>query len=57
MSVWDSYRSRINAHGGNKRGAALQKEFRFLMEKIPGSLSYHNAVIDGEQRELSLIHI
>ena len=23
MSVWDSYRSRINAHGGNKRGAAL----------------------------------
>lgn len=55
MSVWDSYRSRINAHGGNKRGAALQKEFRFLMEKIPGSLSYHNAVIDGEQRELAII--
>ena len=55
MSVWDSYRSRINVHGGNKRGAALQKEFRFLMEKIPGSLSYHNAVIDGEQRELAII--
>ncbi len=25
------------------------------MEKIPGSLSYHNAVIDGEQRELAII--
>ena len=55
MSVWDSYRSRINAHGGNKRGAALQTEFSFLMEKIPGSLSYQNAVIDGEQRELAII--
>ncbi len=55
MSVWDSYRSRINAHGGNKRGPALPQGFSFLMETIPGSLSYHNAVIDGEQRELAII--
>lgn len=55
MSVWDSYRSRINAHGGNKREAALQREHRFLMDKIPGSLSYHKAIIDGKQRELAII--
>ena len=55
MGVWDSYRSRIEARGGDKRGAALQREHRFLMSKIPNSLSYHRVTIDGMQRELAVI--
>lgn len=55
VGVWDSYRSRIDAHGGSKRGAALQREHRFLMGKIPSSLSYHQVIIDGVQRELAVI--
>ncbi len=56
MSLWDTYRSRINARGGDKRGAALQREARFLSMKTPGSLSFHQATINGEQRSLSVIN-
>lgn len=56
MSLWDTYRSRINAQGGSLRNAALQRESRFLNAKMSSSLSYHQVVINGEQRSLSVIN-
>lgn len=56
MSLWDTYRSRINAKGGNRRSAALQRESRFLSEKMLASPSYHKVEINGEQRSLSVIN-
>lgn len=56
MSLWDTYRSRINAQGGSRRNAALQRESRLLNAKMSSSLSYHQVVINGEQRSLSVIN-
>lgn len=56
MSLWDTYRSRVNAQGGNRRSAALQRERRFLIEKMLASPSYHQVIINGEQRSLSVIN-
>lgn len=41
MSSWDTYLSRIEARGGNKRNAALIRETRFIENHLPDSLSYH----------------
>lgn len=55
MNVWDTYRSRINAGGIDRRSAVLQREDRFLKAKMPASLSYHHAIIDGVDRSLAII--
>lgn len=56
MSLWDTYFSRLNAQGGDRRSAVLQRECRFLNSKLPASLSYHHAIINGEQRSLAIIN-
>lgn len=56
MSLWDTYFSRLNAQGGDKRSIALRRECRFLNAKLPASLSYHHAIINGEQRSLAIIN-
>lgn len=56
MSVWDTYRSRVNAGGIDRRSAAMQREIRFLNAKMPASLSYHHAIIDGTERNLAIIN-
>lgn len=56
MSLWDTYSSRINARGGDRRGAALLREARSLNMKAPTSLSFHQVTINGEQRSLSVIN-
>lgn len=56
MSLWDAYFSRLNARGGDRRSAVLQREQRFLNAKLPASLSYHQAVINGEHRSLAIIN-
>lgn len=55
MGLWDVYRSRLNAQGGDRRGVALQRERQFLGRKIPNSLSYHRVTIDGTERDLAVI--
>lgn len=40
MNPWNTYRSRINAHGITKRDSVLQRERAFLSAKLPASLSY-----------------
>ena len=44
MGMWDIYQDRIEAHGTTKRGAALQREVRFINTKLPDSLSYQHVV-------------
>lgn len=56
MNPWGTYESRIAARGGNIRGAALQREKRFLTSKIPGSLSYHHLTINGDERDVAVIN-
>lgn len=56
MSLWDTYNSRLNAHGGDRRAATLQREQRFLAAKIPNSLSYHQLIVDGVPRSMSIIN-
>ena len=56
MSVWDTYRNRIEAHGSTKRNAALIREQRALLGKTKDSLSYHSVMIDGETRSVSIIN-
>lgn len=56
MSVWDTYQNRIETHGGTKRNAILIRERRTLLTKTKDSLSYHNVIIDGENRSVSIIN-
>lgn len=56
MSAWDTYSERLEAHGATRRGAALLREQKFLSRKVPNSLSYHEAEIDGEMRECAIIN-
>lgn len=56
MSIWNSYFSRANAGGNDRRSAELRREQRFLSSKLPKNLSYHHAIIDGEHRNLAIIN-
>ena len=56
MSVWDSYRARLNASGYDKRDSTIRREERFLRMKLPNSLSYHHLTVDGKPRDLAVIN-
>ena len=55
MSVWDTYKSRIDAHGGNRRNATLLRESRMLKLNVPDSLSYHSVDIDDVRQNVAII--
>lgn len=56
MSVWDTYKSRIEAHGGDKRNASLLRESRMLKLNLPDSLSYHSVTIDDTPQDVAIIN-
>ena len=56
MNDWDIYGERIYSHGETKRKAALIREQRLLSRKIKDSLSYHEVLIDGKPRQVSIIN-
>lgn len=56
MGVWESYFGRIGAHGQADRSRILANEKNVLARKLPYSLSYHHALIDGEDRQLAIIN-
>lgn len=56
MSVWDTYAKRIEIHGTTKRNAALNRETRMLNRKLKDSLSYHDVIIDGYDRNVAIIN-
>jgi hypothetical protein len=56
VGAWDNYTNRLNAKGGSVRGARLQRERGYLNRKLPSSLSYHTAIVDGAERNLAIIN-
>lgn len=56
MALWDVYESRANAHGRTRREAELRKEYHKLSTKTKNSLSYFPVLIDGEDRNVSIIN-
>ena len=56
MGVWDNYKARADVHGHTVRDAIKKEEIGVLNRKVPQSLSYHHAVIDGEDRYLAIIN-
>jgi hypothetical protein len=45
VGAWDVYQDRIESRGSTKRGAALQREKRQLLTKLPDNLSYQTVTI------------
>ena len=56
MGVWDIYDARIAAKGYTKRDAAIQREKRFIRSHLKDNLSYHTCIVDGEEREVSILN-
>lgn len=56
MSVFDEYRSRINAKGSTERNAMLNRESRFITNKLQKSLSYHQLSINGTSTNAAVIN-
>jgi hypothetical protein len=56
VSVFDVYRSRITARGGNKRNAALIRKSRYIDEKLSSSLSYHQVAINGNVENVAILN-
>lgn len=53
MNVWENYEYR---HIHDMRETRLLREKSLLTRKLPNSLSYHHAVIDGEDRDVAIIN-
>ena len=56
MNGWDAYEERMRVRGKTRRETALQREQRFVTDKLRHSLSYHHAVVDDEEREVGIIN-
>ena len=56
MDIWDSYQKRANVRGATKRETVLNREVRMLNQKLPDSLSFHKATIDGVEQNVSIIN-
>lgn len=56
MSVWDTYKSRLTVRGNTLREVRAEREREYLEGKLEASLSYHGAVIDGEERDVAIIN-
>lgn len=56
MDIWDSYQKRANVRGTTKRETVLNREVRMLNQKLPDSLSFHEATIDGVEQNVSIIN-
>lgn len=56
MNPWNSYLSRMNTRGADRREVALRNAHRYLSVKLPASLSYHQMIVDGEARNIAVIN-
>lgn len=56
MSVWDTYKARIEARGDTKRKTVFRRELHFLESNLRDSLSYHQVNIDGAPQEVAIIN-
>lgn len=53
---WEQYEARMEARGKTRRMTALKREQRLLNDKLRYSLSYHQAAVDGEERDVAIIN-
>lgn len=56
MDYWKTYRSRLDSRGHTPRDAVLRREQRFLAQKLPKHLSYHQATINGAPTPVAIIN-
>lgn len=55
-NYWDKFRSRMEVNGKSQREASLNREKEYIRRKIRNTLSFHEAVVDGVERELAIIN-
>ena len=55
MSIWDGYAERIEARGGSRRGAAKERFYSYTHFRLPHSLSYQTALVEGEPTSVAII--
>lgn len=56
MSVWDTYKSRLNSGGLSTRETVLRREQEMLSRQLPSTLSYKEVIIDGRRQNLAIIN-
>lgn len=56
MNAWDSYQSRLLAHGATRREVAANRERRNLASKLPHHLSYHSVLVNDHEQMVSIIN-
>lgn len=56
MNAWDLYTKRITNSGATQRDRSLKRELYMLKDKLPNSLSYHNVVLNEEERRVAIIN-
>ena len=56
MEPWDVYGARIASKGGSKLEAAKQREVRYIQNHLIDNMSYHTALVDGEERKVAIIN-
>ena len=54
-NAWGNYRSRTVVRGDTRRETALERERRYLKSKVPNSLDYNIAIVDGVEQRLAII--
>lgn len=55
-NMWDKYEARMNARGLTQRDESLRREQRWLASRLKDSLSYHVAIVDGEERNVAIVN-
>lgn len=56
MSVWDSYKTRMEAGGKTPRERALKHTRSYISSKIGASLSCHDVSIDGRKQTITILN-
>ena len=56
MGAWDTYNARLSEKGGNLRDARKSRLDGFINRRLPKTLSYFTALVDGIEQELAIIN-
>lgn len=56
MSVWDLYKSRIDARGTTKRDVYKKRAIRNINKRVPDNLSYTEVTIDDVSQYVAIIN-
>lgn len=56
MGVWSKYENRMKTSGATRRDSMLNREIKFINNKLPHSLSYHTVNIDNVEQNVAIIN-